>query len=230
VVDAKDELDDAQDEFDRYKDLDEDDADRTRAEEALEDARKKYNQAVRDRDLLINDLDQARADDAAAQTRLADAARAEADRRAGPDPDRLALAQARLDNAQAQLAAAQAALDKLELKAPFAGKIVEINIAVGEQALPNQAVMVLADVSAWYVETTDLTENEVVKLSVGQKVSVVPDALKSLTLPGEIVSISDTYIEKAGDVTYEARILLTETDPLLRWGMTVEVQFVEAKP
>jgi hypothetical protein len=55
----------------------------------------------------------------------------------------------------------------------------------------------------------------------------VPDALPDLELTGTVESIDDFFEEKRGDVTYTARILLNESDPRLRWGMTVVVTFEE---
>jgi hypothetical protein len=55
----------------------------------------------------------------------------------------------------------------------------------------------------------------------------VPDALPSITLGGVVESISDTFEEKRGDITYTTRILVDEIDPRLRWGMTVVVSFEE---
>ena len=230
VSDAEDTLTDAQEEFDKHADLDADNPDRQRAEDALEDAQDKYNQAVRERDRLENDLEAARATADMARARLEDAIRTRDARQDGPDPDALALAQARLENAQAQLAAAQQALANYDLVAPFDGTLVKVDISLGEQVLPNQKVMVLADLSQWYVETSDLTENEVVQIAEGQSASLTPDALPDLLLSGKVETISDTYVEKAGDITYTVRILLTDTDPRLRWGMTVEVRLTPLAP
>lgn len=228
VADAKDDLDDAQEEFDKYKDLDKDNTNRKRAEDKLQDAQDDYDQAVRDLEVLLNTLEQAQAAVQASQAQLEDAQRQVEKRQNGPDPDDLALAEKRLQNAQTQLAAAQAALDKLELTAPFSGTIVKVDISQGERAVPNQPVILLADFSAWYVDTSDLTEKEVVQIALGQSAVIVPDALPSLELTAQVESISDAFIEKAGDVTYTVRLLLQDPDSRLRWGMTVEVRFAEA--
>jgi hypothetical protein len=57
-------------------------------------------------------------------------------------------------------------------------------------------------------------------------VTVTPDALPDLKLNGVVESISQLYEQKFGDITYTAKILMKDTDPRLRWGMTVSVQFV----
>lgn len=225
VSDVSDEVKDAQDEFDKYKDLDTDNQNRKDAEDKLKVAQVKYDQAVRDRDTLINDLERAKEDLANAQARL-NQARLDAEaRQSGPDPDQLALAQAQVKDAAAQVAAAQSALDKLALVAPYAGRVLRIDISAGERVQSNQTVLVLADTSSWYVETSDLTESEVVKISLDQPVTIKPDALPDVEIGGTVESIDETFIERAGDITYIVRIKLDETDPLLRWGMTVEARF-----
>lgn len=230
VATARQDLDDAQEDFDKYKDLDEDNANRKRTKDALDTAQDKYDDAVHKRDLLINTHEQLRADVEMTRARLEDTERRRDERKDGPAPDELALVEARLANARAQVAAAQAALDRLDLKAPFAGTIVKVDIAVGEQALPNQAVMMIADFSSWYAETTELTEHDVVRIQAGQAVTLIPDALSDLALAGKVDRIGDYYTEKAGDITYKTRILLTESDPRLKWGMTVQIHFATSTP
>lgn len=143
----------------------------------------------------------------------------------GPDPDLLAAAQARVKAAETSLASAKAALDNLELVASIDGTVVKQDLIIGQQVVAGQAAIIIADFSQMYAETDDLTEIEVVKVSVGQNVTVVPDALSDVELDGTVDKISDVFEEKRGDITYTARILLNEIDPRLRWGMTVVITF-----
>jgi multidrug resistance efflux pump len=85
--------------------------------------------------------------------------------------------------------------------------------------------MHVADLSKMYVETDDLTEIEVVDVEVGQKVTVVADALPEVEMTGTVESINQVFEEKRGDITYTVRIILDDPDPRLRWGMTVVVTF-----
>jgi multidrug resistance efflux pump len=225
VSDAEDELEDAQDEYDNYADLAADNQSRKDAEQKLTDAQNKYNQALRDHYTLINELERAKEDVVNAQGRLDQANRDAEARKDGPDPDQLALAQSQVQEAAAQVDAAKAALDKLTLAAPYDGQILKVDMSIGERVQPNQTVMVLADTSSWYVETNDLTENEVVKLNVGQSVLLLPDALPGVEMSGIVESIDETYVERAGDITYVVRIKIDQPDPRLRWGMTVEAHF-----
>ncbi|MBN1535538.1 MAG: efflux RND transporter periplasmic adaptor subunit [Anaerolineales bacterium] len=143
----------------------------------------------------------------------------------GPNPDQEAAAQARIKAAETSLASAKATLDDLQLVASIDGTVVKQDLIVGQQVVAGQAMIIIADFSQMYAETDDLTEIEVVKVSVGQNVTVVPDALSDLELVGTVDRISDVFEEKRGDITYTARILLDDVDPRLRWGMTVVITF-----
>jgi multidrug resistance efflux pump len=224
---TKDDLKTAQEDFDKVKDMDKNNAARKTAEDKLTKAQRDFDQAVRDRDLLISDMDVARGGVELAKARLDNAAATRDARKNGADPADQALADARLKNAKAQLAAAQAALGRADLVAPYDSTVTKVSVSVGEQAMPEQAAIQVADLAKWTVETSDLTEKDVVNVSAGQKVTVVPDALPDLKLTGTVDAIANGFVEKSGDITYMVRIPLETTDPLLRWGMTVNVTFAK---
>ena len=230
VNNKKDDLKTAQDDYAKYKDLSVDNPDRKLYQDKLDQAQKAYDETVRKLTTLIDQRDLAKADYDKAQADVIEAQRKFDAVQNGPDPDQLSLTEARLANANAQLTAAQAALDNLELKAPFTGKVVDINVVSNEQVGTNNWAILVADESAWYVETDDLTELDVVKVALDQKATIVADALPDVEMTGKVTEISDVFSQKGGDITYKVRILL-ETgaggaiDPRLRWGMTVEVTF-----
>jgi len=141
------------------------------------------------------------------------------------DPDDLALAEANLKQAESQRNAAETALMNAELTAPFAGRVVRIELIEGARVMPGTLAMVLIDDSEWFVETNDLTEFEVVEVDPGQKVTLSFDAFPDKVFEGEVESISDYFQERFGDITYTVRIRLLESDEELRWGMTAEIEF-----
>jgi multidrug efflux pump subunit AcrA (membrane-fusion protein) len=220
-----------QDDFNKVQDLSVDNPTRKTAKDKLDAAQTAYNEAMRQRDELVNQQANARDTLAKTQADVTEAQRQYDATQSGPDPDKLALATARLNNAKAQVSAAQAALDNLDLKAPFAGTVVDINVSANELASPSSWAVLLADFSQWYVDTKNLTELNVVKVAVGQAASMVPDALPGVKLSGKVTEISNTFQEVNGDITYKVRILLDGTSataeplPNLRWGMTVQVTF-----
>ncbi|GAB4580104.1 MAG: hypothetical protein Fur0022_28430 [Anaerolineales bacterium] len=246
LVLAEDALEKAQEDFAPYEDKPADNLVRAALQARLAEAQKAYDAAARTYNALTGttndfDLSQAEAELAIATAQLAQA-QADYDKLiAGPDPDEITLAEARIATAQARLetveqrlltgqanlAAAQANLDKLDLVATIDGTIVTLDLIEGQQITPGIPLVQIADFSAWYVETDNLTEIEVVKVAPGQSVTIVPDALPDITLTGNVDSISNVFEEKRGDITYTASILLDDVDPRLRWGMTVVVTFEE---
>jgi multidrug resistance efflux pump len=228
VVNArKADLEDAQNEFDKYKDLDENNVTRKDAEDKLTIARNNYNEALRKLDESTNKRETIRATLDTALAAEGEAKRSFENTRSGADPDTLALLEARLAATNAQAAAAQTLLDGYELKAPMDGVVADINLKVGQQAGPETWAVILADFSQWFVDTSDLSELDVVKVKVGQQVEVIADAIPGLTMLGIVEEISNTPKNQAGDVLYTVQIRLLEVDDSLRWGMTVEITFPE---
>jgi multidrug resistance efflux pump len=113
------------------------------------------------------------------------------------------------------------------VRAPFGGIVTNLDLKVGEYVSAGTPVITIADSSNWVVKTTDLTEIDVVELAEGQPVSIVLDAIPSVTLQGNVYSIAQDYSENQGDIVYEVTVLLTDTNPAMRWGMTAEVRFEE---
>lgn len=218
VQDARDDLKDAQDEFDKYKDLDENNSRRQTAEDDLEDAQNELNSAIRVLEEEIRRRDTVKAAYDGALAAEAEAKYQYEISLDGPNADQLALAKANLD-------AAKDALANFVITAPFNGTIADVNVKVGDQVGPETRAVSLADFSAWIVETTDVTELEVVELRVGQSVTIVPDALPGVELSGVVTAISNAFIQQGGDILYTVRIRVDDADPRLKWGMTVETIF-----
>jgi multidrug efflux pump subunit AcrA (membrane-fusion protein) len=230
VAILKDQLDDAREDYKPYENKPEDDVKRATFLSRFAQAEQLYNDAVRKLNNLqgtVSEIDMAvaEANRSVAEAQLILAQQNYDEVGSGPDPDDMAAADARIKAAETGLAAAQAVLKNIELVAPFGGKIVDLSITEGEQVAPGVTVAMLADFSKFIVETDDLTEIEIPDVSVGQTVTIVPDALPDLKLNGTVERIGDVFEEKRGDITYTVRINLNQTDERLRWGMTVVVTF-----
>ena len=225
LLDLEEDLQDAKDEFDKYKDLDKDNSKRKTAEDDLETAQANYNEALRDldehrreRDIVRAALDAALAAEAEAKYQYEVSAE-------GVNADQLALATARMENARVHVEAAEANLSGYVLTAPFDGVVMDVAVEVDEQVSPETRIVSVADTSYWMIETTDVTELEVVQLAVGQNVTFTADALPDVEMKGVVSEISQSSILQGGDVIYTVRIIAGDVDPRVRWGMTVEVVF-----
>jgi len=227
---AKRALDQARKDFQPYENKPENDFRRATLLSKLSDAQKKYDNAVKQLNRLTGvfvpefDMEQAQTELEIAQARLKLAEDKYSLLQNGPDPEAVELVQARLKNAQDQAAAVRASLDNLEMKAPFAGTITQVNFQSDEWVIPGQAIMALADLEHPRIETTDLSEKDIPQVEVGQPVTILIEALNQ-EVTGHVAEISPLADTLGGDVVYKTTIDLDTLPPGLRSGMSVEVQF-----
>jgi len=227
VRDKESDLEDAQDEWDKYRDVDEVNYARQSADDDLEEAQENYNQAQRDLEEARREIDGPRAALDAALAAEAEAKRSyEMWLEDGFDLDQKALLESRLSSAKVNLTATQNALDSYTLSAPFAGTVTDISLDLGQFVGPESRALQLADLRQFMIETSDLTELEVVKIFAGQQVEIRPDALPEATLTGIVETIGQSFTTQAGDIIYTVTISLNESLPDLRWGMTLELTFL----
>jgi multidrug resistance efflux pump len=107
--------------------------------------------------------------------------------------------------------------------APFGGTVGAVNVRVGEMVSPGQPLVTLGDLDTLRVETTDLDEIDVVRVSVDQEVAVTFDAFPDRVFKGRVTRISPMAESGSGGVHYTVVVELDEMDPALRWGMTAFV-------
>jgi HlyD family secretion protein len=228
LVLAEEQVDAAQKAFNSVSKLGKGDPKRAAAEKALYDARHA-------RDLIEANLNWYKGKPTSIDQALLDAEYAQAEQamlaaqrawekvqNGGPDPDALALAEAAYSNAQAQVSAAQQALDNLTVHAPYNGTITHIYPRLEEFLAPGQPAIELGDLAALQVETTDLNEIDVARISPGSTASITFDALPDVRVDGRIESIAARSSSGAG-VNYRVVVSLDEIPDRLLWGMTAFV-------
>lgn len=227
---AQDAFDRANDLWSYWKDKDEADVNRAAALTQYSKAEQELNRAKANLNYVEAYPDQFEVELAEGELQVAIANYDQAKRdwelvKDGPNPLKLALAEARIENAKSQLSAAEASLDDHLLTAPFTGTVVTSDFKVGQLVGPQTSPLLLADLSKYQVETTDLTELSVVGIKEGSAVKVTFDAITGLELPGKVLRISPLGEDRQGDITYTVYIDLTRQDPRLRWNMTASVVF-----
>ena len=140
--------------------------------------------------------------------------------KAGPTTEQIAVAEANAAQMRAAAELAQAALDKTRLVAPFGGTVGGVYARAGEMFSAGQAVLSLGDLTVLRVETTDLSEVDVARVTVGQPVNVTFDGLPGKTLQGRVTRIAPMSSSGQGGVNYTVIVELDQLDPALKWGMT----------
>jgi HlyD family secretion protein len=167
----------------------------------------------------------------------------------GARAEEIAVAQGDVDIATALMQEALVAVSETELRAPFDGVVTTLDIERGEAATPGVVVLQLADLSAWRIETLDLSEIDVAAITPGDPVTVSFDALPALALPGQVRRIrmvgensntaplagavlpGDASLSEQlrGDIVYRVVIEPETHEPRLLWNMTALVDFGERR-
>ena len=132
-------------------------------------------------------------------------------------------AQAQADQAKAAWDIAAATFAQSTLTAPFDAMVVDVAVIPGELVQANQVVITLADLNKLQITTTDLSERDIVRVKLGQSVSIYIEALDQ-TVTGKVVQISPKSETVGGDVVYPVTIEMDEQPDGLMWGMSAEVE------
>lgn len=168
-------------------------------------------------------VEQARGQLATAQAQVrkaeADAARAGV----GASIEDVVVAEAQVEQARVAVNRARLALTEAELRAPFGGTVVALDVQVGELVGVGTPIVRLADLSAWQIETTDLSELNIVRVREGMPVTITFDAIPSTEMAGHIVRIDGLGTMNRGEIAYTAVIEPDQQDARLRWNMTATV-------
>jgi HlyD family secretion protein len=151
------------------------------------------------------------------------------------EEDRLALETARaelasqtesLRRSQAVLGEAFEQLAKTEIRAPIAGRIVELPIKVGETAIPSTnalagaKLMKIADTSALLAELK-VDEADIAKVEIGQQVDVYPAAYPQTALRGAVEKIALAPTVENQARSYKVTVRIGDAKQMkLRSGMS----------
>ena len=222
---------DAQEKYNGFSETVDSDPQKAAALSALSNAKLNLDQAKLNLNFYLDPPDEKEVAISSGEVAVAKAVYEDALRRLeklqpGSVSDELAIAKANLDSANAAVLNAQNMLDSLELKAKIDGTVVDLDLQLGQKVIAGETAVMVADYSNWLVKTDNLTETKVTSITVGQKANLVLDALPEKTFEGNVTYINSLFEEKRGDVTYTVTIQLTETDPLMRWGMTGGITFL----
>lgn len=217
-----------------------------RADQQVGHAREELALAKRRKDALLEfgrplELSQARADavltrDGYRQLEAAAGFRMEQKRAA------IAGAESRIEEAGSKLALAKQQLAHTEVRADVPGIVVYKDVffgseqrkpQVGDQVWANQPLLILPDISKVVVETK-VRETDIHKVEKNQRVSIHVEAYPELKLTGTVTlvgTLAQEEKERRGTKFFGVTILVNESEPRLRPGMTsrVEIQ-VEERP
>ncbi len=140
-----------------------------------------------------------------------------------PSREDIDAAQAQVEQAKVGVEQAKLALENVQILAPFAGIVAEVNIKENEMPPTMEPAIVLIDPdSGFYVDMT-VDEMDVAKVAVGQRADVKPSALRDVVLKGTVSYISPVSTQVNGVTSYRGKVKLDGTNASLKDGMYADV-------
>ncbi|HLH72643.1 MAG TPA: efflux RND transporter periplasmic adaptor subunit [Chloroflexota bacterium] len=139
----------------------------------------------------------------------------------------LAIQQANVSQAEQSLKQARLSLENAILKAPFAGIVSAVNVVPGSSVGGGTVIATLVDRGTVHVDLK-LSENDVVKVAVGQPATLTSDSLAGWSAKGTVSYIAPAAQVTNGVETFLVRVSFPGDDPSLRVGMTANVEITTA--
>lgn len=142
----------------------------------------------------------------------------------GPSDIELQIAETQVALAESAVRQAEVVLNRTLLTAPFDGIVADMSLTIGELPPQNAAVQ-LVDTSSYYVDVA-VDETDVVKIQVGQPVTLMLDALPGETVTGRVTRVAVAPVRAGQLVTYTVRVTLDSAEAAVRAGMTATATII----
>ena len=145
-------------------------------------------------------------------------------------------ARSQIAQSQSRIAAAQAGLDRMVLRAPFAGIVADISGELGEYAtpsppgIPTPPAIDLIDDSCLYV-SAPIDEVDAAHIKAGQEARITLDALKGKSYAGKVKRVAPYVLElekQARTVEVEVDFVDSPATENLLVGYSADVEIVHA--
>ena len=147
----------------------------------------------------------------------------------------IADAQASLENtnsssvADAEISQAQASVDSIVAKiqnakitAPISGVVTQFDAKVGQFASQNTPLVSIMS-SGGYEVDAGVSETDIGKILVGNKVSMTLDAFQNETFAGSVFYIAPSETNIGGVISYQVKISFDKLDSRLKSGLTANI-------
>jgi HlyD family secretion protein len=148
----------------------------------------------------------------------------------GATPEQVAAVEAQVEVARAALDSLQVQAEKLVLKAPITGLVLERPVHVGELAVPGAPLLTLADLDNVTL-TVYVPADQLGKVQLGRPVSVTVDAYPEREFPGTVVFVASEAEftpknvqtrEERVNMVFAVKVKLPNEDHALKPGMPAD--------
>lgn len=115
-------------------------------------------------------------------------------------------------------------LYKYNVTAPFGGVIASVAVQKGESA--SSGTVLATIITSKKLATISLNEVDVAKIKLGQKSTLVFDAISDLSISGRVEEIDSIGTVSQGVVTYNVKISFDTSDERIKSGMSVSANII----
>jgi RND family efflux transporter MFP subunit len=144
-------------------------------------------------------------------------------KQAGSTVEEIAAQEAQIKYAQANVQNYQASLTKTIIYSPINGVVTKKEAEVGEIVAANATVISVLSVAQFEVEA-NVSENEIAKVSLNDKIEMTLDALgPTEKFSGRVVEIDPAETIVSGVIYYKATSVFDVEDARIKSGMTVNL-------
>ena len=141
--------------------------------------------------------------------------------------DSSSVTDAQVAQAQASVDSALARIQNAEIIAPISGVITQFDAKVGQLASGNTPLISIIS-SGGYEVDAGVSETDIGKISIGNKVTMTLDAFPNETFMGTVFYIAPAETNVQGVVSYQTKISFDKLDPRLKSGLTANID-IETK-
>jgi HlyD family secretion protein len=156
----------------------------------------------------------------------------------GATPEQIAAVEAQVEVARAALDSLKVQLDKLLLRAPISGLVLERPVHVGELALPGTPLLTLASLDNLTL-TVFVPEHQIGQVYLQQPVSVTVDAYPDRTFPGTVTHVASEAEftpknvqtrEERVNMVFAVKVSVPNGDHALKPGMPADAVILTEDP
>lgn len=141
----------------------------------------------------------------------------------------IGISEKRMNSTTITIADLQKEIEKTIVKTPISGTVTKVNAKAGE-VLTNTGILLTVEDLDKKIVKAYVSENEINRIQLGQKVEITGNAIKGKTFEGEVTYIAPGTIRQEGskNVKVEVRITLKENVTELRPGFNVNLEIKTA--
>jgi HlyD family secretion protein len=138
------------------------------------------------------------------------------------DTNRSSVSDAQIEQAQASVDSIIAKIENAKIVAPVSGTITQFDAKVGQLASPSIPLVSIISSNGYEVDA-GVSEIDIGKVSVGDKVMMTLDAFPSETFIGSVFYIAPAATNIQGVINYQVKISFDKPDSRLKSGLTANI-------